>query len=305
MYSDNTENLFNLPNGNENMTNDDGEKSYELQTYTDYLNEKEPNKKVKKIKPKEDGDLLKIIKYESNKSKIKQRPLATQGVIPKHGFRLLLVGRSGSGKSMCMLNLLQRGHFYGPTDPKNKKSGYFDMIWLFSPSADGGDDLADYLELDDKRVFTNEREFAPVLKHILTTQKAIIESKGLVKAPKICLIFDDCQSCEKFLKSEDFIKIFIAGRHYSISVICCGQSFTKFSRVCRLNASSIMLFPSSNSEIELLTEEYCPPRTTKKAFRELVHHATAENYSFLHINNQVEISKRYRKGLGVILTVNE
>ena len=307
MEQNNLFDSFNLNEQGDDNT-DTEPKFFELPSYSTYLEEKENKTKKKKEKPKElklKENFLKIIPFKSNKSKIPQRPLMKKNIIPAHPFRLLLVGRSGSGKSMNLINLMSRPHFYGRTDPDDKKTGYFDEIFLFSPTAEGGDDLADFLELNNKRIITDENQFLPVLEHILKTQKQLINKKSIVKSPKICLIFDDCQSAERFLKSQNFIKIFIAGRHYNISVICCGQSWTKFSRVTRLNSSNIMLYPSSNSEIDLLCEEYCPPNCSKKQFKALIQHATANPYEFLHINNQVKISEKYRKNLDVILSINK
>ena len=302
MFGDFDEKNFNIDLDPEDKKE---EKTFDLESYADYIAYQNKDKKKKTNKPKEhDKDLLNIVMFETNKSKIKLRPLQEQKIIPAHPFRLLLVGRSGSGKSMNLVNLMTRPHMYGRTNPNNKKSGYFDIIFLFSPTAEGGDDLADHLELNENRIITQEKQFYPVLEHILKTQKALIEKNGLLKSPKICLIFDDCQSAEKFLKSENFVRIFIAGRHYNISVICCGQSWTKFARVTRLNASNVMLYPSSGSEVELLVDEYCPPNKDKKQFRQLVQHATSEPYQFLHINNQVPIAEKYRKNLDTILTIN-
>jgi len=303
MFGDFDEKNFNI-----NLESEDKkeEKTFDLESYADYMAYDNKDKKKRQTsKPKEkDDDLLKILKFDTNKSKIKLRPLQEQNIIPAHPFRLLLVGRSGSGKSMNLVNLMTRPHMYGRTNPNNKKTGYFDIVFLFSPTADGGDDLVEHLDLDESKVITDEKMFYPVLEHILKTQKGLIDKNGLLKAPAICVILDDCQSAEKFLRSDLFIKIFIAGRHYNISVIACGQSWTKFSRVCRLQASNIMLYPSSGSEIELIVDEYCPPNKTKNQFRELVRHATNEPYQFLHINNQVPIAQKYRKNLDTILSIN-
>ena len=281
---------------------------FDLQNYNEYMheqNEKEGKKKCKK--PKEcdmDGNMLKIVKFETNKSKIKVRKLQEDNVIPRHPFRLLMVGRSGSGKSNCLINLMTRPHFYGRTNEEDKKTGYFDEIFLFSPTSDGGDDLIDQLDLPDTRIISNQSDFPEALQNIFKIQKDIIKKKKLDKSPKICIIFDDCQSAEKFLKSENFVKLFIAGRHYNISTICCGQSWTKFARVTRLNASNIMLYPSSNSEIQLLADEYTPAHTTKRDFKKLVAYATGDQYNFLHINNQVsDPNDRYRKNLDSIIDI--
>jgi hypothetical protein len=280
-------------------------KTFELESYADYIASDNKTKKKQTVKPKEkDDDLLKIIVYKTNKDDIKRRPLQEQNIIPAHPFRLLLVGRSGSGKSMNLINLLTRSHFYGKTNAKDPKSGYFDLIFLFSPTAEGGDDLTDHLDLDQNRIITDEDVFLPQLEHILKVQKGLIEKNGLLKSPKILLIFDDCQSAQKFINSPNFLKIFIAGRHYNISTIACGQSWTKFSRAVRLQASNIMLYPSSGSEVELLVDEYTPPNKSKSQMRQLVSHATSQPFNFLHINNQVPIKDRYRRNLDTVLNID-
>ena len=71
-----------------------------------------------------------------------------------------------------------------------------------------------------------------------------------------------------------------------------------------LQASNIMIFPSSESEIDLLVDEYNPPHTTQKEFYNLVKHATKERFNFLHIATRVPPELRFRKNLSVILTIN-
>lgn len=302
------ENSYNLKQEEENV-NENSHKYFELQPYSEYMNQKEPEKKNKKkldrpVEFKDKNNYLKIIPFKTNKNKIKKRKLMEKKIIPSHPFRLLLVGASGSGKTQNLLNLMTRPQFYGKTDPKDKKSQYFDLVFLFSPTADGGDDLSEYLMIPEERIITDESLFQPTLNHIIKTQKDFIEKNTIVLSPKICLIMDDCQSAEKFLKSSDFVKCFIAGRHYNISIICCGQSWTRFQRITRLNASNIMLYPSSGSEINLLCEEYCPANTSKKKFLELIQFATKEPYNFLHINNQTSHKDKYRKNLDLILNIN-
>lgn len=302
MFGDFDESKFDIKQDNEET----GEtKTFELESYGDYIAYQNKDKKKKETtKPKEDSDdMLKILLYKTNKADIKRRPLQESNIIPSHPFRLIMCGRSGSGKSMNLVNLMTRAHMYGRTNPKDKKSQYFDLVFLFSPTAEGGDDLVDHLDLDENKIITNEEQFYPVLDHILKTQKKLIEKNGLLKAPKILLIFDDCQSAEKFLRSDNFMKIFIAGRHYNISIIACGQSWTKFPRATRLQASNIILYPSSGSEVDLLVDEYTPPNKTKAQMKQLVAHATHEPFNFLHINNQVPIKDRYRKNYDTLLSI--
>ncbi len=71
------------------------------------------------------------------------------------GEVLGLVGESGSGKSTLLANLLKDGRFYGPSEQRPK--GWFDKIFLFSPTANG-DDIQKSLNIPKKNVFTDQEE---------------------------------------------------------------------------------------------------------------------------------------------------
>lgn len=247
---------------------------------------------------------LKIIKFDTAKSLIPSRPYQESYIIPKHPFRLILTGRSGSGKSNLLVNLMKKSIFYGRTDQSDEKTGYFDLVFLFSPTAGIGDDLVTHLDIPSQRIYTDPSTYLARLNHIFETQDGLIKSTGIAKSPKILCIFDDIQSASKFMNSDSFTKLFIAGRHSNISIIVAIQSWTRLPRVLRLQASNIMLFPSSNSEVELLADEYTPPGFSKREFMSLVMHATREPYNFLHINNQAPNNK-YRKNLDTVLSLRD
>ncbi len=213
---------------------------------------------------------------------------------------------------------MSRPEFYGPDgsrkdrvinsrkpekEPENEKDkGYFDLVFLFSPTASGGDDLVKFLKIPQKRIFTEFDETK--LDKIIQTQKDLIDEKGLTKSPKILIIFEDIQSDSTFMTSKSFLKCFIQCRHLNISTFLLGQSWTRTPRACRLQANSIFFFPSSQSEVDLLCEEHCPPGATKKEFQELINIATNEPYHFLHINNREHHDKRFRHNLHSYLRIN-
>lgn len=270
--------------------------------YIDYLikqvEEAELKQKTKKPKiPKkimQSG--LTILPLPTNKHKIKVRHAMEDGVIPTHASSVIFNGRSGSGKTNLMVNLLIKPQFYG-ADIKTKKR-YFDKIYLFSPTADGGDDLARFIQPDEIHTDFNVSK----LTRTIEKQAKLIKEKGLLKSPKILFIFDDIQSDAPFMRTKAFLRCFIQCRHLNISTFLCGQSWTKTPRACRLQANNIFMFPASQSEVELLSSEFSPPGLTKIRFKKLIEDATEKRYNFLHINMRKHPKERFRHNLDTILS---
>ena len=301
MFGSEYENAFDIADDN----TENEKKGFDLQSYADYMAETEKKKekinRPKELKKMDTNNLLKIVKYSTNKHSIKQRPLMEQNVIPTHASAVVFCGRSGSGKSNLLVNLADRKEYYGRTNKNNPKSGYFDLVFLFSPTCHN-DDLPKYLDIPPNRMF--DRNFEPPLKHIIETQRGIIEKKGLDKAPKILIIFDDIISQRKFMNTEFFTQMYIQNRHLGISTWVCTQSFNKIPRVCRLQANNLFIFAGSGSETEILTQEFCPAHTSKKDFEKLIKHATNERFNFLHINMRADPAERFRRNLDTILSIN-
>lgn len=264
----------------------------------------------------------KILPFKTDKSLIEQRRIMEEGIIPRHSSSVIFNGKTGSGKTNLMVSLLCRPEFYGKklddeafneerekakgrSSMERKPTHYFDRIFLFSPTAQGGDDLVDnlrkYAGLAENDIYTTFDE--TTLAEIVENQKSFIENNGITKSDRILIVLDDIQSCEKFLRSPTILKIFIQCRHLNISTWIGSQVFNKIPRACRLQASSLMVFAASKSEELRLVEEYCPPRYTKKEFTEIFNHCTEEMFSFMHINMKVPVKQRFRKNLDEILTL--
>ena len=297
-YFDNTNKEYDII---ENIPKDD-EQTFTPFEFSPYQDEKKKVKQLpKEVKNLKKSNLLKIVPYPSNKNKIKQRPLMKTNIIPRHASSVIFNGRSGSGKSNLLINLLTRSEFYGPK--KEGEKGYFDLVYLFSPTANGGDDLVTFLNLPEKRIDTSLS--TSKLDHIINTQQKLIESKGILKSPKILIIFDDIQSDAKFMRTKSFLRCFIQCRHLNISTFLCSQRFNRTPKACRMQANNIFFFPGSDSEVELMLDEYCPANTSKKDFRKIIDHATAEPYNFLHINLRSPVEKRFRKNLDEYLSIKK
>jgi len=239
----------------------------------------------------------KIEPVKTAKDQIKSPPLAEQGVIPKLNTSTVIVGKSGSGKTVLLANLI--------TDPKFYGGGkYFDKIFLISPTG-CSDDVQKSLKIPPSLIFTNLKEAVQALKKIEEYQEKQIQEKGAANAPKFCVICDDCIGDNKFMASTEFINLFIKARHYNITVFFLSQHFKRLPKICRLQASHLYFFAISNTEAEALAEEFAPPGMAKKSFMRLIDDVLNEPYQFLSISMKHGWSERFRRGLAMVIDLEE
>ena len=234
---------------------------------------------------------------DTQKNNIPQKSAAKEGILPKFPFSMVISGRSGSGKSQLLLNILSRPEMYGD---------YFHAILVFSPTANDLDDTYDALDIP-KENFIKTFD-SSMLQNILDNRKKLIKEKGIefvAKNSRVLLIFDDMIAEKKFLESPENLKLFTLLRHYLCSVIILSQSFKKIPRSIRINANFLAIFPSLESEIMVLLEEVTPSGITKKDFRKVIDYCTSDKYSFLSINNHADQGKRIRKNLNEVININD
>ena len=237
-----------------------------------------------------------IEKIETDKHSIPLRASMKEGLIPKFPFSIYLCGRSGSGKTNLMMNLMTRKEFY-----KN----YFHYIIVYSPTANVGDDLYKHLKLPSENIkndFTSQD-----LEQLIATRKEMIKDKGIEwvgKNSRVLIILDDVIADRNFLMSPTSLKMFCLLRHYLVSVIVMSQSYTKIPRALRLNVNATMIFPSTQSEIEVLLDEVTPSGIKKRSFEKMIDYATDGQYDFLYINNHAKPGERIRKNLDEIIDLN-
>lgn len=235
----------------------------------------------------------------TSKDKIKQPKLATKEfdmLIPPLGSSVIMSGKSGSGKSTLLARLLLEKQFY---------KGFFDKIFLFSPTANG-DDIQRELNIPKKHVFTDLDEAPELLEVILKSQKKKLENTPAHKTQQYAIIFDDVIGNTKFMNSNEFTQCFYQVRHVCCTTFICTQHFKRVPRVCRLQANFIFYFRGSQSELETLVEDFAPPNMTTNDFRQLVFNATSgQGYDFLTINMKVPWGTRFRKNLGRIIQIED
>ena len=240
---------------------------------------------------------LEIKHVPTKKDKIKQPKLAEDDnmYIPPLGSGVVISGKSGSGKSTLLANLMNDERFY---------KGHFDKVFIFSPTANG-DDVQKSLNIDKKHVFTDLDEAPEILEVILNSQQRKLDDGQADKVEQYAIIFDDIIGDVKFMNSKAFTRCFYQVRHVNCTTFLCTQHFMRVPRVCRLQANFIFFFQGSQSEVETVVEEFSPPMYTRNEFRQLVHDATKEKFSFLTINMKVGWDKRFRRNLDEIIQLNK
>lgn len=240
---------------------------------------------------------LDINKIETSKDKIEQPPLAKdpRKIIPHLGASVIINGKSGSGKSTLLANYFTAPQFYGKSP--EKPDGWFDEVFLFSPTADG-DDVQQALGIKKNHVYTDLDEAPELINVILESQKEKLDGGGKAhKVPQFAIIFDDVIGETTFMNTKQFLQTFYMVRHRNCTTFICSQHYKKVPKVCRLQASFIHFFAGSAAEVEQVVEDFAPPLYSKNEFRDIVNEATRGDHSFLTICMKVGWDLRFRRNL--------
>lgn len=242
-------------------------------------------------------DKYAITPLETDKQNIPQKQSSKKGICARFPFSWVISGRSGSGKTQLLLNVFTRDDLLG---------SYFHMILIFSPTAGTLDDTYKGLKLPKENYI---KEFdRSTLETILENRKTLIMDKGIewvAKNNRVCLIFDDMIAEKSFMNSPETLKMFTLLRHYLCSVVICSQSFKRIPRSIRINANWLCIFPSLQSEVQIMLEEITPSGITKKEFQKIIDYCTTGRYDFMNINNHAPPKERIRKNLSEIIDVEK
>ena len=240
--------------------------------------------------------MYKIEPIDTEKSKIPLRKCMKDGVIAKFPSSTVFSGRSGSGKSCLLMNMLTN---------KNLLKNYFHYVIVFSPTAGKYDDTYAVLKLPEENFIPDFGK--EELEALIQQRKSLIDEKGIAwvaKHSRMCIILDDVVANRAFLQSQTALKLFCLLRHYLCSIFILVQSYTKLPRALRLNCNSTYVFPASQSEVEVLLDEVTPSGMRKRDFEKVISYCTDDAYSFLAINNHAKKGQQIRKNLDEVVDLD-
>lgn len=230
---------------------------------------------------------------KEKRKKVPQPRGVKSGKLPEQPCVMSFCGLSKSGKTTLLKDTLVDETLLG---------GYFHTIIFFSPTADCDSTITAELDIPEENVYTDFEE--DDMKEIIDSRRTEIKKKGynkVARTNRVLFIVDDCIAKRGFLNSKTMLDLAATVRHLLISVFFCIQSFNKIPRAVRINFRGIAFFESNAGEVEVLLNEHRAPSLKREEFRQLIHYANKEPYSFLFVNVDAPFQERYRKNFNTIL----
>jgi hypothetical protein len=220
---------------------------------------------------------IKLKEYEVKQSKYK--------VAAKLPMRSIILGPSGSGKSILLQNMILDIY-----------KGCFSRVYIFSPSINVDyqtwEPVKKYLndevnngDKDEEYYFDHYDEEG--LFNIIDTQKKIIEYQKKHNHNKlfsVLIVVDDFADDVKFSRNSKLLhSLFTRGRHCQISTIVATQKFNALSPIIRVNASDLYVFRLRNySDLQTFLDEVSAI-ASKDVILEMYNMAVDEPFSFLTV----------------------
>jgi nucleoside-triphosphatase THEP1 len=217
-------------------------------------------------------------------------------------FRILVIGRAGSGKSNILGNLLLLKEMY--KDVFNPED-----IYIFSGSLEGDKKLKiiiEQLDIPDENLFDeyDESALSDVYDILVEEYNESIARKE--KPTQKLIVFDDLSftgALRGQSKQPMINKIFMNGRKFLVNTVVIAQKYSDVSTGARENATGIILFKSTNKQLDLIEHDMNYLKD-KKQFLDMVKDNTKGKHDFIIMDFMKESPYR-TKDYKVICTCNQ
>lgn len=195
-------------------------------------------------------------------------------------FRLVIIGKTGCGKTSAIGSLLCLDQFYS-------KDFRGDNIYIFTPLEN---DFKMEQVIKTKKI-PNINVYTSLDDDILNAlyDKLVEEYKEAVEGkmkPKPKLILLDDLSFDGSLRSgfyNSVSRIFCNGRKHLISIIITSQYVSHILPVCLANISGGIFYNMSDRQLDITTEHY-NYLNSKRDFKNLFRDNVRENHDFMVVN---------------------
>lgn len=208
------------------------------------------------------------------------------GPLPTKPFLWAIIGKKGCSKTTVVLNVLQRKE-----SPLYK---LYDMIFWVSPTAGADPKLSPLLDdIGPDQVYDDLNN--DILEDIMAKCEAFTERHHRKKKrgdPHFLVVFDDCIHQIRSKKASLITRLASQNRHLKMSCFFLLQKWRSFPTIIRSNLDCITLFHNEN---EQEIKSFCSEIGNEDKIRKLYEFATAEPYSFLHINSYSQPTRYFRR----------
>ena len=221
-----------------------------------------------------------------HEKKIYENVVMKSGLIPSHPESVNFVGPSGSGKSVNLIYMYR--NFY---------ENYWHETYLFAFTGKSDDGFKN-LDIPKNNIYTEDLE--DNLNTIIDKQKKEVESVGFNKSKRLLIVLEDVSSSPKLIRSKVFTRLYTEVRHLNISVWSCSHKYKILSPVARANCMNLILYPLPSTELDSVSDDWCPPNLHKKEFMGLIRDAHTKDERlvrpFLYIKAKEPFKTRFRRG---------
>jgi len=198
-------------------------------------------------------------------------------------FCMLICGKSGSGKTNFLTNLLKTGVVNGQRKGLKKQ---FENIIVCSPSI-ASLKTNIFKNLDDSKMFTEfNEEFIDYLIEFCHEEKE--------DGNNTLVILDDVGSelRRKAIVEKKFLQLIYNKRHLGLSIICTVQKYNNSPVGARSNMTHLVLFrPTNMKELQTVHEEVIP--IEKNKLNDFIDFVFDKKYNFLMVDMSLHLSPTF------------